>query len=130
MSIEKAIFSYLTNFPGVKDLIGTRLYPLEIPQTGTLPAVIYESMGRNSINSQSGDSNLAKSTIRFTAWAEDYDGERVIIDALDIALNGYQGMMGGLYIQGCFTRQAGEDLNVPTDLIGRVIEGDFWHGKR
>lgn len=102
--IQTGIFSLITGFPGVAALIGTRCYPVTLPENPTLPALRYQFAGGSS-EPTFETSGMQKARIQFDAFAETADAAIALRDALigtqgSPALNGYRGFLGdGTYLQ-------------------------------
>jgi hypothetical protein len=69
MTIEEVIYQRVTT--GLASLIGTRCYPLNVPQDVALPAVTYQTSSVPQF-SHSGYTNLTETRVQFTVLAEDY----------------------------------------------------------
>lgn len=78
MSIEAALVAELKAHAGLAALIGTRIYPLKLPQSATFPAVTYQRISGPRVSCMGGDS-LAHPRFQFDCWATGY------LDALDVA---------------------------------------------
>jgi hypothetical protein len=95
MTIEEALYSYLSTYAGLVALIGTRIYQVRLPQTPTLPAVTYMRVSAPRLQAFDG---TAKTTARFqlSAWATSYAGAKAVAAQLVAALDSYSGTMGGV----------------------------------
>lgn len=96
MTLEQALYNYLTGVAGLTALIGTRVYPVALPQGATLPAVVYQRVSGARIRTM-GDARLARRPrIQFTVWAATYASRLAVGAQLVAALDGYTpGTMGG-----------------------------------
>lgn len=65
------VIALLAN-PDVVDLIGSRLFPMRIPQNGSLPAAVYQRVGASPTNSLDGDTGLDSVRIQISSWAKTY----------------------------------------------------------
>jgi hypothetical protein len=95
VTLEQAIFNHLSTYAGLTALIGTRLYPVNLPQGSTLPAVTYQRI--SSVRMRTfGAARLGRVVrVQFTAWALSYASRHEIAEQLTTALEGYDGLMGG-----------------------------------
>ena len=75
MSIESRLYTQLTTHGGLTALIGLRAYPVQLPQTPTLPAVTFMRVSTTPLLAHDA-STPAYSTARFQVdgWAATYDG--------------------------------------------------------
>ena len=96
MTIEEALFAYLTTCQGLASLIGTRLYSLRLPQNPTLPAVTYFKVSRVGERVLGGPNpNTIRARFQFSCWAKSYGVAKSVAGQLKEALQDYSGIMGG-----------------------------------
>lgn len=84
---ETILFTKLSGTAALTALVGTRIYPLIIPQGATYPAVTYQrisTMAREGCMSE--DDGLARARIQVTAWAETFTSAKAVIDQVRQAL--------------------------------------------
>lgn len=95
--LEEGIASYLEGYAGLVALIGTRTYPLRIPQGATIPCLTFQriSTARILTHQTSGATgDLTSPRFQFDAWAETQKSAKQITDQVRAALNGKQGAIG------------------------------------
>lgn len=101
MTIEEAIYSYLSGESGITDLVGTRIYPLVLPQNTEYPAITYYRVS----GPEHHDKDVAYPRIQLTAWAETYEEAKTVAAEVKAALQRFKGTMGVpgvVVIQGVF----------------------------
>lgn len=81
MTIGETIFSTLTGDAAVSAIVGTRVYPLVIPQGGDLPAVTYQRIYGAPINDLAGAGELVRARVQVDCWATTYASVRALADA-------------------------------------------------
>lgn len=86
MTIAALLFQALTNDLGVAALVGTRVYPLMLPQQATLPAIRYQ---RISNSPQEGTSTLRESRWQIDGWATTYLAVQTLAAAIKAAIEDY-----------------------------------------
>lgn len=86
--IQQQIFTVLSGNEAVTDIVGTRIYPLRIPQRGSLPAVVYQIITTDPVNSLDGDSGLDLLRLQIKTWADKYEDAQALAVAVRNALNG------------------------------------------
>lgn len=76
-------------------LVGTRIYPLSLPQGATLPALTYQ--GISTVPEASGDNRPTSDTTRLQidSWGASYEAVREVAAALRAALDGYTEELSG-----------------------------------
>lgn len=84
----------LANAP-LAALIGTRIYPLQLPQTPTLPAITQQVISDVYELAQYGTSGYPTARVQYDCWGATYLSARAVAAALRVAIDGYYGAMGG-----------------------------------
>jgi len=115
--IEPDLIGYLLGIVAITDLIDDRIYPLEIPQHGLRPCIVYSIQNRFRDRAQDGDTGLANALIEFDCQADSYAEVRAMETALnsDGVLNGsiHSQYIGDSWIQSAEITDANDD-NTPT----------------
>lgn len=94
-TLEEALWSYLTSAPReTAALIGTRLYPLLVPQEQPLPAIAYQRVGTQPKMAHDGPGGWTRAVIQFTCQAASFAGVKTLALALRNDLSGFRGQMG------------------------------------
>jgi len=76
----------LSSSAGVTAIVGTRIYPLELPQTPTYEAITYQ---RVSNTAQQGSTALRQSRYQINCWAAKYSEAQELAVAVKTALEEY-----------------------------------------
>jgi hypothetical protein len=92
--IEAGLHAHLSADAGVAALVGTRIYPLLLPQSATYPALTYSRVSGPRLDDLDGDAGLAHPAFQVTAWAPTYKAAKETAAAVRLALRGYRGPMG------------------------------------
>lgn len=99
MFIEQALTSYLLSHTGLKALIGTKLYPEEIPQNTKLPAVYYLTISDTKDHILDGQCNVESPYIQWTVCAASKSSAKAVAEQIKSALCDYRGTLSGIKIQ-------------------------------
>ena len=99
MDIYDALVAKIKATPAITALIGTRLYPDEIPQGDALPAVYYQTISDVKDHHLTGQLELEKPMIQFTVQAATKNSAADVAEAIKTALVDYQGTISGVQIQ-------------------------------
>jgi len=94
--IDEAIRSILLADPAVYGLVGTRIFPLELPLECTFPAISY------LFPSDPYKRVARPARLQVDCWAEDVMECKNLKLAVENALNGYAGIVNGVNIEGIF----------------------------
>lgn len=125
MSLETTLVTLLTGHAGLGALIAGRLYPLALPQTPTLPAVVYSRISTRRIYSQSGFSNLSRPRFQFDCWAATYLGLLALVAQLIAALESLAG-------DGISVAFVENEIDMPEPLsqsYRRTVDAFIWYGE-
>ncbi len=117
MSIEAALYSKLTGDAGVAALVGSRVYPMHMPQAGTLPALVYERI--TTVRSYAHDGQQSPTLVRMQvdSIAGTLAAAEPCAAAVLACLSGFVGTVGGVDIRSCF---AENQVNLPDEETGLV----------
>lgn len=98
MEIEEALYSYLSTHATVGALVGTRGYPMTIPQEAKRPCWAYQVISHGEIMDHDGLSKLRTCRVQFTVQGTSYWQAKELTREIGKALRGYKGMMGLLQV--------------------------------
>ena len=126
--IAAAIYDILKNNSGVSALVGTRIYPLAIPQDATLPAIQYQKISSRGYYTHDGEAAV-RSRIQISAVAETYEAADDIAGAIQSCLSGYRNAAAGVRIFSCFLEGERDGFGILNDL--EVVQQDYMilHGE-
>ncbi len=97
MEPESALRAWAIGNPALAALIGTRFYPMLLPQTPTLPACTYARVSRW----RPDEIPFATVRIQVTCWDTTATGARAVATALTNAAGKKKGTSAGLRIVYC-----------------------------
>lgn len=86
MTPEVVLHTHLLADPSVAGIVGTRIYPKELPQTATLPALSYHVVFARGTYSYTGPSTLVRARVQMDAWANTYAQAVSLTEAVRRAL--------------------------------------------
>ncbi len=91
MSVETELRGALTGNGAVAALVGTRVYPVVLPQNPTLPAIVYQELRTGTVVASDGDTGLREGRWQLSLWGASYPAVKGLRDAVVGAVNGYAG---------------------------------------
>lgn len=98
--VEDAIRAVLLADPDVAALVSTRVWPIKLPQSATLPAVVYQRISTTrdqpALETPIG---ATRSRVQLSSWASTYGAARQLAEAVHGALNGWSGTAGGQVVK-------------------------------
>jgi len=84
--LETVLQTRLTTFAGLTPLVGTRVYPLKLPQTPTMPSVTYQRIDGPRESGIAGEHGMAHPRIQVDSWASTYGGAKAVAEQVRAAL--------------------------------------------
>ena len=91
MTIEEALKIYLFSQTLITDIVGSRIYPMILPQDTEYPALTYFQVS----NPVQHEVDIAYPRFQISNWAETYAEVKALLNAGKEVLQRYKGMMGG-----------------------------------
>ncbi len=125
MSAERALHAILSTTGGVTQLVGDRIYPIQIDQGAGLPAIAYQQISGPREHNVSGPIGWVQSRYQITAWATTYIEAVDLATAIRLAVDGFSGTSAELEIDHIFVVDEGD----VSDLFAENSELDKY-GKR
>lgn len=86
MELEEGLYTYLIGRVSVTDIIGTRIYPVFVPQEVTAPCLVYERMKTTDGEPDLQDDPLTDAQLALTVWGTDYAACKAATTAIRKAL--------------------------------------------
>lgn len=99
MALRDAIYSRLSNYTDLTDLVSTRIYSKEITQDTTKPCVYFEITGVERISAINGDSGMCNAQCRVISIASTLSGAVAVADEVRAALQRYSGTVSSTDIR-------------------------------
>lgn len=87
MSIETALVKIMTDNADVNALVGSKIYPVFVPQGKSLPAITYQEISGVRDAVMNGASGLVQSRFQVNCWTKKYTEARELADLVRIALS-------------------------------------------
>ncbi len=104
MTIESALFNYLSNESGMTTLVSTRIYASSPPSAPVYPFVTFQVLNNQPEHYMAGAVGLTEVLMQVDAWAFLVSEQQAISEALRNLLDGFRGAMGSelLAVRKCF----------------------------
>lgn len=91
MSIEARLYAHLTSVAGLAGLVGDRIYPVQLPQDTTLPAVTYLRVSTAPVQHRDNATpTYSRARFQLDGWADSFDGNVALRRQLRLALGTFQ----------------------------------------
>lgn len=131
MSFEEGLFAYLSTYPGLVPLVGTRVYPVLLPQNATLPAVTYTRLATPRLHEFEA-SFLPHPTFQFDCWAMDtavisgYEEAKDVATQVVAALDIYRGAMGAYTVEASIVDSERDAYDPETKIWHVIVDVEIW----
>jgi hypothetical protein len=119
-SLEEAVASHLAGFAGLSSLVAARLYPVQLPQAPTLPAVTYFVTSGDTKYRHGGSTGFAETFLQIDAWANTYGAAKAVAEQVRLAMITFTGTIAS------FAVHHADKVNV-TDLLEKDEAGRVTH---
>ncbi len=133
MTIEKALYTYLSTHAGLSTLIGTRIYPMMIAQEAAMPAVAYQLIDDLPVHSGIADLIVHAARFQFSCWGggtSGYTNACAVAVQVKSALQDFSGVMGGaggVTVQRSFLEMTTDLFDENLVRCGRAVDFIIWH---
>lgn len=94
-TLEEGIYSHLAAESAITDLVSTRIYPRQLPQNPTYPALTYRRVSTRTQHTHNEADTLPFPRFQFSCYAATYTGTKALANALRGVLDGFKGAFGG-----------------------------------
>lgn len=112
----------------LENVIDDRVYPGEIPQGSSFPAITYNLISEQRLLTMQGPTSAVAKRMQIDAWATTFGAAWELAEAIRVALDGFRGTMGDTEIQGIECSSSNPTAPEPDTKLKRVSR-DFiiWH---
>ncbi len=97
-SIDSALYTRLVAFPGLAELVSTRIYPPPIPQNPTYPLVTLQQISGVRGYVMGNQSGAVAARFQVDSWAETSIGARALAEQVRLAMSIYRGTSDSVVI--------------------------------
>jgi len=126
MAFEEGLFAYLDAYPGLTLEVGSRIYPLLLPQNPVLPAVTYQRISTSRLHAFER-SLLPHPRFQFNCWAESFPRAKDVAEQVKLALDVYMGAMGAETVCASIIDGERDVYDPETKIWNSIIEAVIWH---
>ena len=95
---------------------GSRIFPVMMPQGERGASIVYTRVSGIGDHHMQGASGLSRPRYQIDAYAVLHDDANALADLVKLRLDGYQGLMGAVMVQGCFFENERDDYQADVDL--------------
>jgi hypothetical protein len=121
--LEATLYTKLSTTAGIAALVGTRIYPMIMPQGSTYPAVTFQRIATEPREScMVADCGIVRARIQITAWADTFTAAKAVADQVRQALQRWTGTgIQGSFIIGEYDLYDEEALKYGAAIDAEVV---------
>lgn len=127
MTMEASLFSYLSTNAGITAIIGTRVYPGIIPQSGVQPCIVYNKQSRTRQQLFCGTDGLLSTRLEIDCYADSYIKSVALANAVTAALQDFSGNMAGTEVPRIFLENEIDLSDIEPGLYRQSQTWAMWH---
>lgn len=128
-NVGQALYAHLCANPVVAALAGNRGYPRLVPQTTSLPAWAYQMISNPGEHTQEGKAGVRRALYQITCVGETYAQAQALAGAIDQALDGFRGLLGGTLRASSFVENMLDRSELTADMLENAAQVDvaIWY---
>ena len=84
--LETVLQTRLSTYAGLTALVGTRVYPIKLPQEPAMPSVTYQRIDGPRESGMTQEHGMAHPRIQVDSWASTYGGAKAVAEQVRTAL--------------------------------------------
>jgi len=91
LAVDAGLVALLLRDSSVRSLVSNRIYPMVLPQQGTLPAITYQMISHGRTRLARGRGTCPYAVVQLSCWGRQYSVAAQVANTVDLALDGYIG---------------------------------------
>jgi hypothetical protein len=119
--IRNSIRQYLLSKLAVTNIIGTRLYPVVLPQLESVPAIVYRRISGGHNHNIDKATGSAIPVFELDCWADTYAQAETLAEAVRGVMQGFDGTMGDTVVTACILDDETDDYEPPDEGSDRGV---------
>ena len=130
MSFESSLFTYLSAQTSLTALVSTRIYPVIMPQSTTMPAISYEKISHHRFSGAvNGQYGLCSPIYEFQIMATTYASVQAIATVMRSIFKNFSGTMGDIEVQLAKIISDDVGFDEKTNIYYSQIEFEFYYAE-
>lgn len=120
--METRIVSLLENDAAISALVSDRIYPNAVPETGSVPAIIYTMISDNREKDFDGSNEIIKQRLQLSVWSKSYATSKQITKEIIRLFDSYKGEYDGIKFHSIFLENAVDLFDHDTNQSGNNVD--------
>jgi hypothetical protein len=126
MSLESELYARLSGYGGLSALVGTRIYPVRLPQNVALPAVTFQKVTAIRPSNFGVDTGDVRYRIQIDCWASAMPGETAGANKVAAQVRAALKRYRGGNIQDCFLENEQDFYDDSAELYRVILDFVVW----
>jgi hypothetical protein len=132
MSVKGGLVAHLKADAGVAAIVGTKVYPIPLPQGKNPPYLLYQRKDTEHVRDLSGASGLRRAEFQLDAYSTDSAQVETLAEAVRSSLDNWSGTWAGTVVKHVMVDRMADDVAADTDggedvLHRIIIDIIVWH---
>lgn len=89
--IRSALRAYLLADGSISALVGTRVYPMKMPQGVTSDSIVYQRVSNTGFHHMTGAVGLARPRLQIDCWSQSADRANALANLVKERIDGFRG---------------------------------------
>lgn len=119
--IRSSLRTYLAAQSGISNIVGTRIYPVALPQKATRPALTYSRVTGGHYHNLTSATGAAIPTFEIDCWADSYEGADVLAEAVRQEMQGLRGTWGSDAVKSVVLDDEEDSYSDPIDASDKGV---------
>jgi uncharacterized protein DUF3168 len=129
--LRAGLYTFLLTNSDIAVMVGgERIYPVVLKQGIREPSIVYNRISGQGDHHMQGPSGLSRPRYQIDAYAVTPDEANALADLVKFHLDGFQGLMGSVSVQGVFFDTERDDYQADVDLFRMSRDYLFWFEER
>lgn len=114
--------SFILDDPSISAIVGQRVYLRRLPQSPTIPSIVYARVTTRRSHDLDGPDHLPRALVQITSWTSSMADSSSLSSLLRSRLDGFRGTMGSIEV-GSILCSGERDTEEPeTGRTGVILE--------
>ncbi len=113
--IEHALRNRIRSTTAVTDIVAARVFPIYVPKGQSLPAIVYELISTDPVESNDGHSALTYARFTVECLSKSYSEVKDLAEKVRLAVDGYSGTEASVAISSTRHMGSSDDWTTPAD---------------
>ena len=125
--IGEALFTRLSGYAPLIELVAQRIYPQRLPQESSLPAVSIFNLDKTPVHALQTDAGLKRAFYQVSVYAKKFSEAKAVAKQIRACLQDYSGTVAAVVIQKIIFVRQGDSFDDTTETYHIPSDVEIWH---